>query len=283
MRAVAEFAERAHHDRHGLAVGRGLQHLHQARHCALAADLCQGVHGALADPPVAVARCRDEGLDRALVLGLVEDLDGRAPDVLVLVAHQLQYRVDHLRATDLAERIGGAAAHPPVAVLERLEQVLDGFGVADLVQHFDGGTARVLVLVLQHLDQVADGFRVVGLDDHIDGPVENVDLRIPQQRGHALDIDGSVHALQRRQRGPTDQLVGIFQQSLQRGLHLGRVKARQGVDDVHARDGVLALHAADQFGKGLRVGDLADDAEQCRLLVGLLRIRRGQQLAHRET
>src|SRR6266478_3070747 len=93
------------------------------------------------------------------------------------------------------------------------------------------------------------------LNRAIDGPVENVDLRIPQQRAHALDINGSVHALQRRQRGPPDQLVGIFQQSLQRSLHLGRVKARQGVDDVHARDGVLALHAADQLGDGLLVGD----------------------------
>src|SRR5881392_2271495 len=187
------------------------------------------------------------------------------------------------RAADALGKIGGAAANPPVAVLERFQQVLDGFGVADLVQHLDRGTARVLVLVLEHLDQVADGFRVVGLDDHVDGPVENVDLRVPQQRAHALDINGPVHALQRRQRGSADQLVGILQQSLQRRLHLGGVEARQGVDDVHARNGVLALHAADQLGDRLLVGNLADDAEQRRLLVGLLRIGRSQQLPHAET
>src|SRR5256886_62301 len=205
------------------------------------------------------------------------------PYTTLFRSHQLQHRVDHLRATDLAEGISGAAAHPPVAVLERFQQVLDGLGVADLVQHLDRGTARVLVLVLEHLDQVADGFRVVGLDDHVDGPVENVDLRVPQQRAHALDINGPVHALQRRQRGSADQLVGILQQSLKRRLHLGGVKARQGVDDVHARNGVLALHAADQLGDRLLVGNLADDAEQRRLLVGLLRIGRSQQLPHAET
>ena len=62
----------------------------------------------------------DQVIDRALILGLVQDLDRRAPDILVLVAHQLEHRIDDFRAADLAERIAGAAAHPPVVVLDRL-------------------------------------------------------------------------------------------------------------------------------------------------------------------
>ena len=85
--------------------------------------------------------------DRALVLGLVQDLDRGAADVLVLVADQLQHRVDDLGAADLAERVAGAAAHPPVVVLDGREQVLHRLGVADLVQDLDRRAARVLVLV----------------------------------------------------------------------------------------------------------------------------------------
>ena len=171
-----------------LGVARG-QHFQQARHGAFAADLGERVHGALADPPVLVPRRLDERVDRALVLGLVEDLDRGAADVVVLVAHQLQHGVDDLRAADLAERIGGAAAHPPVAVLDRLQQILHRLGVADFVEHLDGGAARVLVLVLEHLDEKTDGVRIVRLDDDVDRLVLDVDLRIPQQRTDALDVD----------------------------------------------------------------------------------------------
>jgi hypothetical protein len=112
--------------------------------------------------------------------------------------------------------------------------------------------------------------------------IQDVDLRVTQQSAHALDVNRPVHALQRRERGAADQLIGILQQSLQRGLHLGGVEARQRVDDVHARDRILALHAPDQLRDRGLVGDLADDPKQRGLLVRLLRVGGVQQLAHRE-
>src|SRR5581483_6610614 len=72
------------------------------------------------------------------------------------------------------------------------------------------------------------------------------------------------------------------QLALQGRLHLGRVETGQQVDDVHPRDGILALHPADELGDGARIGDLADDAEQGRLLVGLLRVGCGEQVADTE-
>ena len=88
---VAEAAERAHHHRQG-ARGRGAEHFDQARHRAFAADFGERIHGAFADPPILVLGGFDEVTDRAVVLGLVEDLDRGAADVLVLVADQLQAR-----------------------------------------------------------------------------------------------------------------------------------------------------------------------------------------------
>ncbi len=51
---------------------------------------------------------------------------------------------------------------------------------------------------------------------------------------------------------------------------------------MHARYRVLAVHPAQQLGHRGRVGDLADDAEQRRFLVGLLGVGGLQQLAHAE-
>ena len=51
---------------------------------------------------------------------------------------------------------------------------------------------------------------------------------------------------------------------------------------MHARERVLALDAADQLGDRWLVGELADDAEQRRLLVRLLAVGVLQQVAHRE-
>ena len=146
---VAELADRAHHRRQRALVA-GAQQVEQRRQRARAADLGERVDGALAHPPVVVARGFDQVADGALVLGLVQDLDRGATDVLVLVADQLERRLDHARAADLGERVGGAAAHPPVVVLDRLQQVLDVRRRADLVQHLDRGATGVLVLVAQH-------------------------------------------------------------------------------------------------------------------------------------
>src|SRR5580658_7307180 len=278
--AVTELTERAHHDRRRLAAGRRVQHLHEARYRALAADLGERVHGALAHPPVGIPRGLDERIDRAFVLGLVEDLDGGAPDVVILVTHQLQHRVDDLRSTNLAERISGAAAYPPVTVLKGREQVFNRLGVTDLVQYFDRRAPRVLILVLEDGDQVADGVRVVRTDHQIDGMVDDVNFRIPQAGTHALDVDGTLGAQQCRQGCAAYQLVGIPEQALQRSLHFRGVEARQGVDDVHPRDRVLALQAADELGYRLAISDLADDAKQRRFLVRFLRIRGVEELAH---
>ena len=45
---------------------------------------------------------------------------------------------------------------------------------------------------------------------------------------------------------------------------------------------ILALQAADELWDGLLVGDLADEAKQGRFFVGLLGVRRLQQVAHAE-
>ncbi len=112
---ITQSAQGPHHHRHRAGRG-GLQHFHQARHGAFAADFGQRVDGAFADPPILVLGRVDQVTDGAIVLGLVQDLDGRAPDVFVLVAHQVQHGFDHLRAADLAEGVGGARAYPPVVV-----------------------------------------------------------------------------------------------------------------------------------------------------------------------
>ena len=144
---VAEPAERAYHDRHRLR-GRRLEHFDQAGHRALAADLRERIHGALADPPVLVLGGFDEVTDRAVVLRLVEDLHRGAADVLVLVADELQHGVDHFRAADLAECIRGARTNPPVVVRHRFEQLLHRLRGAHFVEHFDRGPARIFVFVL---------------------------------------------------------------------------------------------------------------------------------------
>ncbi len=278
---VAELADGPHH--HGnLLGGAPAQHLVHARHGAFAADFRQRIDRALADPPVAVPGGLDQVIDGALVLGLVQDFDGGAPDVIVLVAHQLQHGFDHPRPADLPERIGRAAAYPPVAVLQRIQQVLHRFGVADLVEDLDRGAARVLVLILQDLDQVADRVGMIRLDDDIDGLVLHVDLGILEQRADALDVDRTVHSLQRGERGAADELVGIFELSLQRRLHFGRIEPRQQIYDVHACDRVFAPHAADEFRNGTGVRDLAHDPEEGSLLVRLLLIGRRQKLTDAE-
>src|SRR5213082_2329689 len=103
-----------------------------------------------------------------------------------------------------------------------------------------------------------------------------------QQRGHPLDVDGAVHPLHRREDRPADQLVGILEQALQCVLDFRAVEARERVDDVHARDRVLALQTPHQLGDRGLVGDLADEPKECRLLVRLLGVGRGEQLPNSE-
>ena len=255
----------------------------QRGHGLLAADFGERVHGALADPPVLVLGRLDQEVDRALVLGLVEDLDGGAAHVLVLVADQLDDGVDDARSADLAERIGGARAHPPVVVLDDLQQLLDVARRAEMIQHLDGGAPRVLVLVLQHLDEVLHRVRILGAHHDVDRAV----LRLRGPDRAAAGMTGptamrAVHLRQRVERRLADHLVRIAQLRLDRRRDIRPVEARQDVDDVHARDRVLALDAAGQLGDRRLVRQLADDAEQGRLLVRLLAVRVLQQVAHRE-
>jgi hypothetical protein len=89
-------------------------------------------------------------------------------------------------------------------------------------------------------------------------------------------------ALQRRKDRAADQLVGVGQEPLQRRLHLARVETRQDIDDVHARDRVLAVQPAQKLGCGTRVGDVGDDAKEGGLLVRFLRVGGVEQVAHAE-
>ncbi len=67
-------------------------------------------------------------------------------------------------------------------------------------------------------------------------------------------------------------LVGVLEQSLERGLYLGCVETRQDVDDVHPGDRILAVHAAEQLAHRVVVRDLPDDTEEGGLLVRFLRV-----------
>src|SRR5438105_3473797 len=182
--------------------------------------------------------------------------------------------------------------YPPHLLLEAL--AIPGISKPTVLEVIAAQKTRFSVRELlaaaytQEPNEKAALFRVIGeIADQQAIPelIGRVQGKDPIARVHIINTLARFNTpeVQRRQRGSADQLVGILQQSLQRRLHLGGVKARQGVDDVHARNGVLALHAADQLGDRLLVGNLADDAEQRRLLVGLLRIGRSQQLPHAET
>ncbi len=136
---IADLADGADHRRQGLRLA--LQHVDEARQRLGAADFRQRVDGALADPPVRVARRFDELRHGALILGLIQDLDGGAADILILVFDQGEHGIDHARAADLAQRIGCAGTDPPIAVGDHFEQILDRLRGADDVQDFDGGAA----------------------------------------------------------------------------------------------------------------------------------------------
>jgi hypothetical protein len=51
---------------------------------------------------------------------------------------------------------------------------------------------------------------------------------------------------------------------------------------MQARHRVFAIQATDQFGQVVVGGDLTQNAEQGRLLVGFLLVSGGQDLAHRK-
>ena len=278
---VADFADGPHH--RGERFGLTLQHLDEPRQRLRAADLRERIHRTLAHPPVAVPGRLDQLGDRALVLGLIQNLDRCPANVLILVLDEGENGVHHLRAADLAERVRRPRAHPPIAVGNHLEQVLDVLGAADDVQNLDRGAPRILVLVLEHFDQVLDGVRMIGLDHHVDGLVLHLDLCVAQHAGDQRHVERSVHARERRQGGGADQLVVVLELLLHRLLDRRGIEAGEDLDDVQARHRVLALDARDQIVDGGFVGDLADDLEQRRPLGRLLRIGGVQQVAHRES
>ena len=170
----------------------------------------------------------DEVADRALVLGLVQDLDGGAPDVLVLVADQLERSLDYARPADLGECVRCPAAHPPVVVLDGLQQELDVRRSADLVQHFDRRSPRALVLVLQYLDEVEHGIGVVGAHDRLDGLLLGLDVRIAQHLAEQARVGVAVEAGERIQYRLPDELVRVPELGLQRPGHVRPVEARTG-------------------------------------------------------
>ena len=157
--------------------------------------------------------------DRAIVLGLVEDLDRGAADVLVLVADQLQHGFDHLRAADLAERIGGAA--------ERTHQsssdTASSSSLTDLALPTSLSTSTAARRAYS-FSSLRTGMRYLMVSGSlaritdVDGLVLHVDFRIAQQVAEQLHVEGAVHAGQRRQRGGAHQLVGVLELLLQRAL-----------------------------------------------------------------
>ena len=156
------------------------------------------------------------------------------------------------------------------------------FDVSDHVQHLDRGAPGVLILVLEHLDQVFHGLGVIDLDDQVDGLVLHVDLRVAQHGADERHVERPVHARQPRERRGADQLAVVLELLLHGLLDLRQIEARQDVDDVQPRDGILALDPRDQVVDGGFIGDFADDLEQRGALGGLLGIGRLQQLAHRK-
>ena len=71
----------------------------------------------------------------------------------------------------------------------------------------------------------------------------------------------------------------LFQQSL---AYRRGVEAAEQVDDVQADQRIFALQAAAQFRHQFLSGHFADQTEQLRLLVGILGIAGGEQIARCE-
>ena len=237
--------------------GEVFEHFHHPRQRLVAANLCQRVDRAFADPPVLILRGFDELRDRTLVLGLVEYFDGGAADFLVRIARQLQDRVDNLGAADPAQRIARARAHPPVGVLDRGDQELDRLGVANLVQDFHRGATRILVFVAEDWHQMPDGLRIARFDQHLDRAILHFDFRVQQQGANALYFDRTVHLGERPECRGAHQLVAVGELPLQCGTHVAPVEATQDIKDQQARHRVLALQPPEQFGHARVVGDLA--------------------------
>ena len=88
---------------------------------------------------------------------------------------------------------------------------------------------------------------MVGAHHRVDGLLLRLDVRVAQHLAQQADVDVAVEARERGQRRLADELVRVLELRLQCLGHLRPVEARQDVDDVHARDRVLALEPADQF------------------------------------
>ncbi len=154
---------------------------------------------------------------------------------------------------------------------------------ADFVQHLDCSAADIFILVAQHGDQVPHGVRVVGAHDRIDRLLLRLDVGVAQDFAEQADVDVALEAGQRVQHRLPHELVGVLQLPLQRHADVAPVEARQDVDDVRARDRVLALEATQQFRDDARVGDVGDDAEHGRFLGRVLVVSALQHVARVET
>ena len=274
---IAELADRRNRDGQRAIVLR--HHLEQSRQRFRVADLGQRVGGALADPPVLVARRLDEPIDGALVAAGIEDLDRRAADVLVLVLDELEHGVDDARPADACQGVGGARPHPPVLVGHGFEQILDAVRRADRVQDLDRRPAAELVLGLQRLDEVLGRLGVVQLNDDVDGLVHDVEIGIEQQAGDQRDVDGRLRARDAGERRAAHELVAVAQRFLQRLVDVGPVEAREHVDQMRLDERVLAVHARQQIGHHLLGRDLVDELEDGGLLARLQEVDLGEQLA----
>ena len=128
----------------------------------------------------------------------------------------------------------------------------------------------------------AAGLRVIDLDQKVDGLILHVDFRITQQLTDGFDVSRAAQTRQRGQGRTADHLVAVLQLFQQSLAYRRGVEAAEQVDDVQADQRIFALQAAAQFRHQFLSGHFADQTEQLRLLVGILGIAGGEQIARCE-
>ena len=152
---VAELAERAHHDRHRLAVARlAAFPSGAARRACCRSRRAHRSARSLTHQSLSRVAWMSESTARSSLVWLR----------ISMAARRMSSSLSRTSCSTASMTFGPPILPSASAARLRTHQSLSlrassryltDCGVADLVQHLDGGAARVLVLVLQHLDQVA--------------------------------------------------------------------------------------------------------------------------------
>ena len=131
-----------------------------------------------------------------------------------------------------------------------------------MIQHLDSRAPRVFVFIFQHIDEILDRFRIVDFYDQIDHFVLHVEFRVPEHAAEHFHIERAIHLAERYQARRADKLALVGQLLLQRLGDPRGVETSQQVDDLDARDRVVAVDAQKQIINRGIVHDLADNPEQ---------------------